>query len=102
MERLQSQAYALTPEEATMYRALSARANYLAQDRVDIAFSTKELCREFAIPTRDSYAKLKRVPRYLVGLPCLVYVYDWQAQPEGLDVYADTDFAGCRTTRKAP
>ena len=35
----------LSPVEATGFRALSARANYLAQDRPDLAFSTKELCR---------------------------------------------------------
>ena len=35
----------LSPPEATMFRALSARVNYLAQDRPDLAFSTKELCR---------------------------------------------------------
>lgn len=31
----------MTPAEATTYRALSARANDLAQDRPDVAFSTK-------------------------------------------------------------
>ena len=84
-----------------MYRALSARANCLAQDRPDIDVSTKELCRVFAIPNRDSYAKLKRVVRYLIGVPRLVYVYDWQAMPEGLDVYTDTDIAGRKTTRRS-
>ena len=53
----------LTPVEATAYRAFSARANYLAQDRPNLAFSTKELCREFAIPNMDSFLKLKRVVR---------------------------------------
>ena len=37
-----------TPKSATLYRAVSARGNYLSQDRVDISFGTKELCREFA------------------------------------------------------
>ena len=45
LEWLESASTVLTPEEATTYRALSARANYLAQDRPDVAFSTKELCR---------------------------------------------------------
>ena len=45
LERLESASAVLTPEEATTYRALSARANYLAQDRPDVAFYTKELCR---------------------------------------------------------
>ena len=101
LERLEFGSHTLTPEEATMFRALSARANYLAQDRPDIAFSTKELCREFAVPTGDSYAKLKRVCRYLIGLPRLVYLYDWQDNPQTVDVYTDTDFAGCRTTRRS-
>ena len=101
LERLEFGSHTLTPEEATMFRALSARANYLAQDRPDIAFSTKELCRGFAVPTRDSYAKLKRVCRYLIGLPRLVYLYDWQDNPQTVDVYTDTDFAGCRTTRRS-
>ena len=37
----------LTPEGASVYRALAARCNYLAQDRPDLAYSAKELCREF-------------------------------------------------------
>ena len=49
-EQLSSTSYALSPEEATMYRALLARCNFLARDRTDIGFSSKELCREFAVP----------------------------------------------------
>ena len=56
----------LNPTEATIFRALSARANYLAQDRPDLAFSTKELCREFAVPNQASYQKLKKGN----SLPC--------------------------------
>ena len=41
----------LTPESATMYRAVSARANYLAQDRPDIAYTSQEVCRDFAVPS---------------------------------------------------
>eukprot|EP00969_Alexandrium_andersonii_P096212 4248494-Alexandrium_andersonii.AAC.1 len=32
-------------KEATRYRALAARANYLAQDRPDVQYATKELRR---------------------------------------------------------
>ena len=35
----------LSPSEATLFRALAPRANYLAMDRPEIAFATKELCR---------------------------------------------------------
>jgi hypothetical protein len=84
-----------------MYRALSARANYLAQDRIDISFSSKELCRMFAVPTHASYAKLKRLVRYLVGVHRLVYVFDFQDCPTCADIYTDTDFAGCKETRRS-
>jgi hypothetical protein len=84
-----------------MYRALAARCNYLSQDRPDIAFSSKELCREFSIPNKASFQKLKRLARYLCGLPRLCYTYRWQAMPEVLDVYVDTDFAGCQSTRRS-
>ena len=73
----------------------------LAQDRVDIAFAAKELCREFAVPTKSSYARLKRLARYLVGLPRLVYNYDVQSEPTHITVYCDTDFAGCQSTRRS-
>ena len=72
LEKLESVGFELNSKEATLYRALSARCNYLAQDRVDVAFAAKELCREFAVPTRSSYARLKRLARYLVGTPRLV------------------------------
>ena len=35
----------LCPREASEYRAAAARLNYLAMDRPEIAFATKELCR---------------------------------------------------------
>ena len=45
LEQLASSGYKLCAEEATIARALSARAYSLAQDRPDIAFATKELRR---------------------------------------------------------
>ena len=73
LERLESSSQILTREEATTYRALSAWANYLAQDQAVVAFSTKELCREFAVPTRDSYIATpcrwtQRIPRHVTGM----------------------------------
>mgnify|MGYP000920810668 CR=1 FL=1 len=73
----------------------------MTQDRVDVAFAAKELCQEFAVPTKSSYARLKRLARYLVGLPRLVYKYGFQTQPSHITVYCDTDFAGCQNTRRS-
>ena len=41
IEHAANEASQLTPEGATSYRALSARCNYLAQDRPDIAYTAK-------------------------------------------------------------
>ena len=101
LEIAENAAFELSPEDATMYRALAARCNNLSQDRPDIAYSSKELCREFSVPNKTSFQKLKRLTRYLNGLPRLVYRYPWQEFPEVLDVYADTDFAGCQSTRRS-
>ena len=103
MERVSSE-YTLSSEDATTYRALSARANFLSQDRGDIQYATKELCREFSVPNRNSYARLKRVGRYLVGKPRLVHRYDFGPgleKDEAIDIYVDTDFAGCKETRRS-
>lgn len=93
----------LTPESATSYRALGARCNYLAQDDPDIAFASKELCRDFAAHTLQSLVKLKRVIRYLKGCPRLVYRFPWQSLKDGelLTLEVDTDFAGCQATRRS-
>ena len=65
MGKLLSKGHILEPEEATAFRALSARRNYLAADRPDIGFSANELCREFAKPNQTYFLELKRLARYL-------------------------------------
>ena len=47
-------------EEVTSYQAITARANYLSQDRSDIQFAVKELCREASNPRRGEWDKLDR------------------------------------------
>ena len=59
----------MTSAAATQYRAVAARCNYLAQDRPDIAYASKELYRDFAVPAIHSIAKLKHVGRHLVCVP---------------------------------
>ena len=84
----------------TAFRGAAARANYLAADRLDCQFSAKEICRWMSRPTESSWAALKRLCRYLVGLPRLVWLYRWQ-EVSTMDVYTDTDWAGCPRTRKS-
>ena len=113
------------------YRAITARANFLGIDRPDLAYATKEACRRMSCPCPSDEHLLKRLGRYLAGAPRLIYDYIWQSQghleevgglsgrskssghPEPrkgsdtdyplmrLDVYSDSDWAGCPRTRRS-
>ena len=100
-EKLENVGDLLDEEESTMFRALSARYLYLAMDRPECAFSAKELCRQFATPTKKGVEALKRAVRFLVGMPRLVYNYEHQPAANTLQVYVDTDFARCHTSRRS-
>ncbi len=82
------------------FRGSAARANYLAADRIDIQLAAKEACRWMSSPTGQAWAALKRICRYLAGLPRMVYLYRLQ-RAEKIEVYTDTDWAGCPKTRKS-
>ena len=88
-------------EEATKYRAVVARANYLSQDRSDIRYAVKELSRSMSQPTELAMGRLKRLGRYLACHPRLTQKYQKQNAMPYLDVWVDTDFAGCIKTRKS-
>ena len=90
----------LEPRLHTAFRGAAARANYLAADRVDCQFAAKEICRCMAHPNQAAWNALRRLCRYLVGLPRLVFVYRWQ-DAKSIEVYTDTDWAGCPRTRKS-
>ena len=47
------------------YRAIAARANYLAQDRIDVQFAAKEVSRLMSKPEGEDWRKVKRLGRYL-------------------------------------
>ena len=68
----------LKPEIATQYRALTARADYMAQDRAELQFAVTELCRTMSAPAKYSWGKLKRLARYLSSRPRAVSKYYWQ------------------------
>ena len=91
----------LDPKQASCFRGLAARANFMASDRPDIAFSVKELCRAMSAPTQRNLEALKRFARYLVGKPRVVLHFIWQADPQSLDVWTDSDWAGCARTRRS-
>ena len=68
--------------DATRYRRLAARANFLANDRSDIQYAVKESCRRMAKPVKGDWKRIKKVGRYLKGRPRLVYRFKWQGSVE--------------------
>ena len=92
---------ALEGEEATQYRARVARANYLGQDRGDIAFAVKELSRRMSRPTEADWEAFKRLGRYLVDKRRYVVKFGYQEEVRHLEAWSDTDWAGCLRTRRS-
>jgi len=86
--------------QCATFRSVVARANYLAHDRPDIQYAVKELCRKMSRPTRRDWHKLKKVCRYLRGRPRLIQ-RKIPIQPGVVEVYVDSDWAGCKTTRRS-
>ena len=91
----------LPPTGANAYRRAVARLNYLAQDRMDIAYATKELARTMSAPKPGCVVKLKRMLRYLKGRPRCHVVMHWQTMPKEIVAYVDSDWAGCLRTRRS-
>ncbi len=100
-EESQDDGEELEGTEATAYRALVARLNFLAQDRPDVRYATKEASKWMARPRQGHWGLLKRIGRYLKACPRLVQLFCWQNQPGQIDTYVDSDWAGCKVSCKS-
>jgi hypothetical protein len=87
--------------ESTKYRQLVARASYLAQDRSDIGYAVKELTRWMSKPGTKDWESLKRLGRYLKGKERMIIKFEYQQWNKRIQVWSDTDYAGCHRTRKS-
>ena len=97
----------LSPEEHSVYRTAVGKLLWLALIRGDIAYATKELIRDVTAPTMQSVAKLKRLLRCLIGTKmCVLRLRPSYQLSDGncsldVNVYVDSDWAGCSKTRKS-
>ena len=98
---LDSKSPLLKGEQVALYRSLTMRAAYLAQDRPDLAEATKSLARHMKEPNEASFRMLVRLGKYLVKYPTVAAVFTEQKEPTKLRVFVDTDHAGCAITRKS-
>ena len=88
-------------EEGTIFRRAAARINYISRDRPDLGYASKELSRGMSSPTKGDIVALKRVLRYLKGNPQICYTFKSQGVPPSFSTFCDSDWAGCRSTRRS-
>ena len=91
----------LTREEQIAFRSIAARLNFLAHDRVDIQFACKEVCRRMAKPVQQDWTAIKKICRYLRQAPRMAMRFEEQEAQSEIVVSTDTDYAGCRKTRRS-
>jgi len=91
----------LQPALATNYRSLVMRGQYLAQDRPDLSEGIKCLTRRMRNPRQCDWNDLKKLGRYVTTRGRVVQVFRHQRMPEQLDVFGDSDHAGCLVTRRS-
>ncbi|CAK0837947.1 unnamed protein product, partial [Prorocentrum cordatum] len=91
----------LDPEARSNYISWAMRASYLAQDRCELQFACKELARRMQAPRQKDMQALKRLGRFLKGAPRCLVVCRRQADQTVVDVFSDSDWAGCRKTPRS-
>ena len=91
----------LSDNKATHFRSVAARSSFLAMDRPDIQYATKNACAKMANPTAEAWDNLKREGRYLKGRPRLVHRFPFTGAQSHVDAYTDSDWASAETNMKS-
>lgn len=95
----------LSDELAARYRSATGSGIYLSADRRDIQYAVKELARHMAAPRQCDWDCALVLGRYLQTRPDMVRVTaldpDAYEGPLILDVFSDSDWAGCVETRRS-
>ena len=98
----------LDQQEHQQFRRLVGKLQWLAYTRPDISYATKELARALQQPTIKDQKKLRHLVRYLAGtkdykfsIRPTIKLYDNTPQQLDLNIYVDSDWAGCHQTRRS-
>jgi hypothetical protein len=97
----------LSPEEHSKYRTAVGKLQWLTGIRPDLNYATKELARGLHCPNVGHKTQLKHLLRYIAGTADTglmlrpTYTMSTEAKTVDLHVYCDSDWAGCKTTRKS-
>eukprot|EP00971_Amphidinium_carterae_P252288 5008788-Amphidinium_carterae.1 len=95
-------------EQHSMFRTAVGQLLWVSQLRVDIAYAVKELSRALQQPDKEDLKNLKQLLRYIKGtIQYKVHLAPKVEHNEKLEIkvdiesFADSDWAGCNTTRKS-
>ena len=91
----------LSQNQHHRYRSQAARCLFLCQDRADTTFIVNDLCQKMSNPNQQSLARLKRLARYLKSQRQWEQVFEYGKMAEELTVFTDSNWAGCKETRKS-
>eukprot|EP00971_Amphidinium_carterae_P248602 4934940-Amphidinium_carterae.1 len=98
----------LDKEQHSMFRTAGGQSLWVSQLRVDIAFAVKELNRALQQPDSEDLKNLNQLLRYIQGtihyrvhLAPKVEHNDQHEIKVDIESFADSDWAGCNTTRKS-
>ncbi len=91
----------LEKDEATVFRGVAARANFLSLDCPDLQFPVKQMSREMAKPMVGSWKRMKKIARYLVNRKRVIWHFNWQDHTYKSHVCGDSDWGGRMGSRKS-
>ena len=89
----------LGPDQTAAYRPTAARLGFLAEDRWDLRFASKECLRSMQAPKITDFQKLKHIGRYLLTYP---RSRESASSSLGRTRLPSSTASGTRTTRAAP
>jgi len=99
--RVEDKEHLLSTVDATGFRSMACCLLYVAHDMGEIQHGVRELTCDLREPTTASIARLKRVTRYLLGTVDEGIWFGFGGDFSKLRVSTDTDWAGCKITRKS-
>lgn len=86
--------------EPTYFRSLAGKLQYLTITRPDIQYAVNFVCQRMHSPTEADFGLLKRILRYVKGtLTMGLRIH--KNQNLSLVAYSDSDWAGCKETRRS-
>ena len=95
----------LSEEEHKAFRRAVGKLQWMTYTRPDICYATKELARALQQPTSADQQKLKHLLRYIKGTTRYKQVIRPTVKltqtTYDLNIYVDSDWAGCAETRKS-